>query len=283
MASRLTLRIQERMARLTGSERKIAQVILANQGIVETHTATELAQLAEVSKATAARFFRTLGYADFEEVKSQAREERNRTQPYSYAAAVLPGAGTVGRTIGDHLALEVANLTRTFEELRPDLLTHAARIIGEAPRVWFLGMGAEEGVARLGRAIFSLIRHDVMQLGGSGGNWASELAMMGPRDALVLVTLAPRPRVLRAILGYARTTHARIVTLTDHGYMAQAQRVSDMVLPCHVASYGLIPTHATLASLLRLIAVELAGQGREAAIQRAEIIEAINEELDIME
>jgi len=65
MASRLTLRIQEKLSRLTGSEQKIARVILENQGIVETHTATELANLAGVSKATTARFFRTLGYADF--------------------------------------------------------------------------------------------------------------------------------------------------------------------------------------------------------------------------
>jgi DNA-binding MurR/RpiR family transcriptional regulator len=283
MASRLTLRIQERQSRLTGSEKKIAQVILANQGIVETHTATELAQLAGVSKATTARFFRALGYADFEEVKVQAREERNRTQPYRHATAQSEAKAPMGRTIGDHLALEIANLTRTFEEMRPDLLTEAARLITDAPRVWFLGMGAEEGVARLGRAIFSLIRHDVMQLGGNEGSWAAELAMTGPRDALVLLTLDPRPRVLRSILAYARTTHMRIVTLTDHAYMARAQRFSDIVLPCHVANYGLIPTHATLASLLRLIAIAHVSQASETAIQRSEIIEAINEELDIME
>ena len=68
MASRLILRIQERSAHLTSSEKKIAQVLLQNQSLVETHTATELAAKAEVSKATTARFFRSLGYADFEEV-----------------------------------------------------------------------------------------------------------------------------------------------------------------------------------------------------------------------
>ena len=46
MASRLILRIQERSARLTSSEKKIAQVLLRKQSLVETHTATELAALA---------------------------------------------------------------------------------------------------------------------------------------------------------------------------------------------------------------------------------------------
>src|SRR3954452_10352965 len=41
-----------------------------------------------------------------------------------------------------------ANLTRTFEELRSDTLTEAARLIAEAPRVWCPGLGAEEALAR---------------------------------------------------------------------------------------------------------------------------------------
>jgi DNA-binding MurR/RpiR family transcriptional regulator len=49
MATRLTLRIQERMGRLTPSEAKIAAVLLENHAFLETHTATELAALAGVS------------------------------------------------------------------------------------------------------------------------------------------------------------------------------------------------------------------------------------------
>ncbi|MHC0053635.1 MurR/RpiR family transcriptional regulator [Actibacterium sp. D379-3] len=189
----------------------------------------------------------------------------------------------LGRTIGDHLDLELSNLTRTLEELRADRLTDVARLIGDAPRVWFLGFGAEDGVARVGRAVFSRVRHDVHYLSGVGQDWPGELAMTGPRDCLVLLTLDPRPKLLRALLSYARTTRMRIVTITDHGYQAQAARFSDHVLPCHVANYGLIPTHATMMTLLRLLAIALVGQNPETAKQRADILDAIGEELDLME
>ena len=66
MSTRLSLRIQERINRLTKSEQKLARVILESPTLIETHTATELASIADVSKATAARFFRALGYADFD-------------------------------------------------------------------------------------------------------------------------------------------------------------------------------------------------------------------------
>ncbi len=282
MASRVILRIHEKQARLTASEQKLARVLLENQSIVETHSATELANIAGVSKATTARFFRTLGYADFEEVRLQAREERNRTQPYRQAEA-LPDQTILGRSIGDHLSLELRNLTRTFEEMRSDRLPEIADILTAAPHLWFLGFGVEDGVARVGRALFSRLRHNVHYLSGVGQDWSTGLAMTGPRDALVLLTLEPRPKMLRSILTYARTSRMRIITLTDHGFQAQAERFSEVVIPCHVANYGIVPTHTTLLSMLRLLSISYIGQNPETVKQRAEMLDAINEELDLLE
>lgn len=280
MASRLILRIQERTARLTASEKKIAQVLLHNQGLVETHTATELAGLAGVSKATTARFFRSLGYADFEEVRLQAREERNHREPYAGRES-LPETAALGRTISDHLDLELQNLTRTFEEMRSDLLPEVAAMLTSAPNVWFLGFGEEEGLATVGRSVFSRLRHGVHQLRGTGQSWAAELSMTGPRDLLVLLTFEPRPKILRPLLAHARTTRMRVVTITDHAYAAQAERFSEVVLPCHVASYGVIASHTTMLSILRLIAVAYLGRDPDAVGQRIATLAAIDEELDI--
>ncbi len=279
MASRLVLRIQERFARLTTSEQKLARMILERQDDLLTHSATELAAMADVSKATAARFFRSLGYADFNEVRLRAREERNRTEPYRYSV-VGSEKVALGRAIGSHLELEITNLTRTFEELRSDRLTRAAELLGEAPRVWLLGLGAEEGLARYARLLLARLRHNVMMLGMNGNAWAEDLAMTGPRDALVLVTLEPRPRILKPILSYARTTRMNVITITDRNYLLQAQRYSAVVLPCHVSSFGLGPSHTSVASALRLLSIAFAAYAGDTALQRLEIISGIHEELD---
>lgn len=268
------------MSRLTPSEVKIAAVLLENHAFLETHTATELAGVAKVSKASAARFFRTLGYADFEEARSQAREERNRTQPYVYSVSTDDRA-VMGRTLGEHLELELTNLRRSFEELRPDLLKETAQLLADAPRVWCLGFGMEEGPARMGRLMLSKLRPNVTLLGVHTGSWAEDLAMTGPRDALVLCTLPPRPRALQAITNYARTTRMNIITLCEHAFIPQAQRFSRVILPCHVASYGQVPTHATMTSMLRLLAISLHGQIGHPASQRSTLISDIDEELDL--
>lgn len=282
MASRLILRIQEKFTRLTSSEQKIANVLMENQGLVETHTATELASLAGVSKATTARFFRSLGYSDFEEVRIQAREERNSRAPYGRFEARKETA-SLGRTLSEHLELEQRNLSRTFEEMRSDLLPEITAVLQSAPRIWFLGFGDEYGIARLGRTLFTRLRHGVHQIEGSGQDWAAELSMTGPRDVLILLSFEPRPRLLPTLLAHARTTRMRIITISDHAYAAQAQRFSDFVLPCHIASYGILPTHATMMSMLRLLALSYLGQNPEAVSQRIATLDAINDELDLSE
>ncbi|MCA3441423.1 MAG: MurR/RpiR family transcriptional regulator [Rhodobacter sp.] len=281
MSTRLALRIQEKLDRLTKSERKLAVVILERPGLIETHSATELAVIADISKATAARFFRALGYTDFEEVKLQAREERNRTQPYSYSEAG-PGSTVLGRKIGEHLDLELANITRTFEEMSPDTLRQAARLIADAPRLWFMGQGADAWLAHYGRGLFSRLRPNVHAVGITGGAVAEDLAMMGPRDAMVVLAQGPQPRELKAILSYAKTTRASIISLTDHGNLALAKRFSDLALRCHISSYGLIPSCTTLVSVLRLLAISHVGLVGDTAVQRASLIDDINEELDIL-
>jgi DNA-binding MurR/RpiR family transcriptional regulator len=278
MVTRLVLRIQERYSRLTAGERKLAQLLLDRQDDILTHSATEIAEMAGVSKATAARFFQHLGYADFNEVKLQAREERNRTEPYAYSVTRSEQVA-LGRTIGAHLELELRNLTKTFEELRSDKVREAAEIIAAAPRVWVLGMGTEEGFARYARLLLSRLRHSVMILGINQGSWAEDLAMTGPKDALLLITLPPHHAMLKPILSYARTSRLNVITITDRNSMLEAQRHSKVVLPCHVASFALGASHTAVSSAIRLLALTFAAQAGTSAQQRAEIVASIHDEL----
>jgi len=279
MSTRLTLRIQERFDKLSPAEQKLARLLVDRKDDILTYSATEMAEMAEVSKATAARLFRSLGYADFNEVREQSREERNRTEPYRLSVAPSRQSGS-GRSISAHLELEISNLTRSFEELRPDRLRQVAELLKEAPKVWFLGFSAEEGLARLGRQLLSRLRHDVQLLGQQQFSWAEDLAMTGPRDALIVVTLKPRPRILRPILEYARTTHMSTVIITDQLSVLWAQRYAKIVLPAHAASHVLGPSHTAMASIMRLIAIAYAELIGDPAGERLDIIAAVHEELD---
>jgi DNA-binding MurR/RpiR family transcriptional regulator len=142
------------------------------------------------------------------------------------------------------------------------------------------GPGIEEGIARHGRLLLARLRHDVMQLGAHQAAWTEDLAMTGPRDALVVISLRPRPRILRPILDYAKTTHMNTIMVTDQMSLAWAQKYARVVLPCHVASHELGPSYTSIASAVRLLAVAYAERAGEPAVERLQIIAAIHEELD---
>ena len=190
-----------------------------------------------------------------------------------------------GRTISDHLELELRNLTRSFEEMRSDLLPEVAAMLTTAPRVWFLGFGDEEGVASVGRSVFARLRHGVHQLQGSGQSWAAELSMTGPRDVLMVLTFEPRPKVLRPLLAHA--PHHAHADRHRHRSRLCARRRSgfprSFAALAHVASYGIScrPTRRCPPRFSDLFAVAYLGRNAEAVSQRIATLSAIDEELDL--
>ena len=293
MTTRLTLAIQEHHGRLSPSERQLAELLLDHADDLLTYSATELASMAGVSKATAARLFRSLGYADFNEVRLQAREERNLAPPVldrppPRTAAPRP------HSIAAHLQAEADALARTFESLRSDTLQAAADRVATAPRVWLLGLGADEGLVRLVRPALARVRPEVQLLGTQNGVWSEDLAMMRPRDVLLLVLTQPRTRVIERLATHAATTRLDTVAVVDLRNAAWARRACSVVLPCHgngqdqglvaAASQGRSTgdgdAAATAASMLMLLVRRATARLGTAARRRQEVVAQIQQELD---
>ena len=279
MSTRLSLRIQDCFERLTSGERKLAEVILGAPDDVLSYSATELAEMAGVSKSTAARFFRSLGYADFNEVRLQAREERNKTAPMHLETRLVQADRKPG-DIDSYMRLEAANLTRTLEALRPDVVAEATEILANAQRVWIIGMGTEEGLARYARVLLARVRPDVRIMGAVAATQAEDLAMFGPRDAVLVIAMRPRPRALKPMLAYAETARARMIYLTDPVAAGSGTRMAHVVLQCHMAAHGDQPSYTAALSLLQLLAANLASRLGPRARQRLDLIAEIHEEID---
>lgn len=279
MTTRLTLAIQEHFEQLSPSERKLAALLLERADDMLTYSATELAAMADVSKATGARLFRSLGYADFNEVRLQAREERNLAPPYQADAAPKPSRARA-HSIAAHLLSESDSLARTFETLRSDTLLSAADLVAKAPRVWLLGQGLDEGLVRFVRPQLARIRPDVHALGMQGGVWAEDLAMTGPRDVLLLVMTQPREQLIERLAAHAATTRVEIVAVVDVRNAAWAQRISKVVLPCYCASADHTFSAMAATSMLHLLIQNVAVRLGNRANQRQQVVDEIRQELE---
>ena len=283
MSTRLTLAIQEHFEQLSPSERKLAALLLDQADDMLTYSATELAAMADVSKATGARLFRSLGYADFNEVRLQAREERNLAPAYQAQAttqAPTKQARARAHSIASHLLSESDSLARTFETLRSDTLFAAAEQLAKAPRVWLLGQGLDEGLVRFVRPQLARIRPDVHALGMQGGVWAEDLAMTGPRDSLLLIMTQPRQQLIERLAAHAATTRVEIVAVVDVRNAAWAQRISKVVLPCYCASADHTFSAMAATSMLHLLIQNVAVRLGNRASQRQQVVDEIKQELE---
>lgn len=277
MTTRLTLAIQEHFDQLSPSERKLATLLLERAEDLLIYSATELAAMADVSKATGARLFRRLGYADFNEVRLQAREEHHLASPYQ--PTVPPKSTPRAHSIGSHLFSESDSLVRTFESLSGDTLANAAELLAKAPRVWLLGLGIDEGLASSVRPQLARIRPDVHNLGTQGGVSAEDLALTGPRDALLLVITQPRNPLMERLIAHAVTTRVEIVSVADVRNAAWAKRISKVVLPCYCASSEHAFSAMAVASMLHLLVQNVAVRLGKRASQRQVVIDDINREM----
>jgi DNA-binding MurR/RpiR family transcriptional regulator len=279
MGTRLALRIQERFEALTPSEQKLAQFLLDRPDEILAASATELAKFTGVSKATAARLFRNLGYQDFNDVRLQAREERNRTGPVQQIP--MPQARSSAATSASvHLQVETANLTRTFEELRSDVLTTAAEQIGGAGRVWVAGLGIDNGLAHYMRILLARVRPSVHLISENPVTWPEELASTGPNDALIVFAMRPWPRQITTMLTFAHTTRLKAVVITDPTNAGRAKRLDALPLTCHVSTPWPEITATSMLSMAQLLASAVAYRLGPKAQTRRDLIADLAEELD---
>lgn len=279
MGTRLALRIQERFEALTPAEQKLAQFLMDRPDEILAASATELAKFTGVSKATAARLFRNLGYQDFNDVRLQAREERNRTGPVQQIP-MPQAAATEATSISVHLQIESANLLRTFEELRSDVLNEAAEEIAAAGRVWVAGLGIECGLAQHLRILLARVRPSVQLISENTGTWPEELASTGPNDALIVIAMRPWPKPVSTMLTFAKTTRLKTIVITDPTNAGRAARQDALVLNCHVSTPGEHLTQTSVLSMAQLLSGAVASRLGGKAQLRRELISDLAEEFE---
>lgn len=276
MVARLVLNIQDKFESLTQAEKRLAQLLVAEDDAVLTHSATALADRAGVSKATAARLFQRLGYADFNEVKLQAREEKSRIAPFAQLNQTSTVTAT-GRSIGEHLDLELTNLTRTFEEIGPHTLRQAMQLLTDAPRIWIFGYGPEAtALASYARVLLARLRPNILIIGATPMALSEDLVMVNPKDLLLALCLPPYSPQVFKVLDYARTSRMQIMALADRGTMMELNRYCDVILPCHVSSYALGASPTAMLSMVQLLALSALSQS---ALQRSQSINQLRNEL----
>jgi len=236
---------------LSPSERRLADTLIACHGELARHSATELAQEARVSKATAARFFQKLGYKSFREARRQAMRSRPWGSPLEALAELtepLRGRGNLGR----HMANDVGNLTRTIEAIVPGEIERAVALLTRARRILVVGFRNSHALAVYAFMVLNSIKADVRFLGSGGLTAPEQVAGLGADDAILAIGFRRRTHLLREILETAAQRRVPTVLITDDT-ASRTRELADVSLTCRNHGLYLFDSYVSSISILNFL------------------------------
>jgi len=271
-------RIYDHYDNLSRSERRLADVVLEHQRDLPSYTATELADRAGVSKATAARLFRSLGYRTFDEAKREVRAARYWGSPLAVVEA-RTGDEAPGASLQGVVQADIANLRMTLDSLQPDDLDRAAQMMAAARRIRIVGLRNSYGLAHLARHYLGFARSDIQVMPVGGASWGEEMASLSSGDLMFAVGFRRRPKILARLLQTARTMGIGTVLLTDMS-ATQSARHADVVIRCHVKCPAPFSSFAAAITVINYLAWAMVEAQGPDGIDRLRHIDELVSSLD---
>jgi DNA-binding MurR/RpiR family transcriptional regulator len=262
MSQRIDERITQRYAVLSPQERRAAETLLEHLDDLATYRSAELAELAGVSKATMSRLFRSLGFADFDEVRDHLRGLRAAGEPRRVDGAPSMDTHAIHETESIRLAVE------------SPVVADVVALLATARHVLVVGWRNSHPVALHLRQQLTHARGDVRLAPLPGQVLAEELADLAPGDVVLAVGFRRRPAGFGGFLLEAAATGATVVLLADPTARQHAAAAAYW-LECPVSSALAFDSYAAAMSLASVLADGvLSTLGRPARARVADISRA---------
>lgn len=264
------LRVRDSLPDLHPSEHKLAELVLDFPGEMAGYTASEIAELANVSNATVSRFVRRIGYGSFDEARRAVRDEqRAGTALLRFSSKTPASSGAVAT----HFETSQQNLELTYGALDDAQIDGLAKALTTAPRVWFIGFRAGQSFAQYLGWQTSQVLSNVTVLPRAGETLAESLASLSSEDIVVLVALRRNSKLAGAVAGAAAAAKADLAVIEDRPSAETAQ--ARWHLSCVTSANGPLMNHVGTMAVCNLIAARTialsgaVGRSRMAAIEEA--------------
>jgi DNA-binding MurR/RpiR family transcriptional regulator len=262
-------RIEERAGELTRSERRIAETVLADPGLLAFATVAQVGERAGTSGATVVRFADRLGYEGWADLQASARASLDRLRP----ASVRIREVGVDDVLGATAAREADNVVRTLDAVDRRAFDRAVRLLADRKRsVLVLAGAAEDGIGTALHDALDLLRPAVGRLSGSPVAVASRIAHVDEGDVLVAIDLRRYERWVVEAASQATGAGALLVSLTDSPLSPLAE-LAEVSFTVTAEGAGPFDSHVGTLALANALVTGVAERLRRPATDRLDRIE----------
>ena len=266
----LVTRIESRAAVLTRAERRVAEAVLADPGLLAFATVAELGERAGTSGATVVRFADRLGFAGWAGLQATARAAMDQLRP---ASVRIREAG-IDDVLGATAAREADNVVRTLDAVDRDAFDRAVRLLADRRRaVLVLAGAAEDGIGTALQDALELLRPDTARLAGSPVAVASRLAHLERGDVLVAIDLRRYERWVIEAAERATAAGGVLVSLTDSPLSPLAQ-LAEVAFTVVAEGAGPFDSHVGTLALANALVTGVSERLKKPATDRLDRVEA---------
>lgn len=237
MSSEISERIQRSYHDLSPNQRKVAEALIQDPGLLAFRTAAEIGRHVGVSESTVIRLSYALGFGGFSEMQGHAQEAlapQVLPKLVSRAAAEFPaGTGIMERM----LTADAGLLEQTRAMNRPETFDRAVSVLAGAREIFVCGARSSYGIAHVLWYALQLQVGSATLLEVEAPGFLHDLARIGPDCALVAISF---PRYTDSTLQSARYAVERgcpLVAITDTP-LSPLARDAAAVLTAAVESVG---------------------------------------------
>ncbi len=268
--STLESQINDRMALLTATDRRIARFALDDPGAVAFGTAASFAKLTGVGVGSIHRFALQLGYTGFSDIQAQVqREISQRLRP----AAERIKTKATGDALDLAIQTETGNVTRTLIDVDRTILSSATKLLAnEKIGVYVVGGNSSAGVALHLSEELRLLRHGVTLLAGNPVNLSAQIAMAKDGDVLVVIDFHRYDRWLVELTTNALDHGLGIISIAD-SILAPFAKPAACHFTVSARSETPFDSHVGTLALCSLLVGSVATHLRRGASHRLDAVE----------
>lgn len=273
MNENLIARITRLMPTFSKGQRRIATFILEHSDQAAYMTAAKLGETVEVSESTVVRFAAVLGFEGYPDMQRAIRELIRSKLTTSQRIAVTRSNIANGNVLTSILSYDMANIRQTMEELPQDVFEQAVEAILSASRLYILGAGSCEALARFAAYYLKLMLPDARLINSTSDAGIIEDIIHIQENDIVLGISFPRYSAKTAkTLQYARNRKAKVIAITDSALSPIAE-LADYLLLAHSDMPTIVDSLVAPLSLINALVVAV-------SLKRLEGNQSLVEELE---
>ena len=249
--------LNNKAERLTPSQKKLLNYILANDEEAVFLTVHDLSERVKVSVATVVRLAKALGYAGFpefqQELRTLFRDKLTTVSRLQKAAGRETAAENILLKI---LQQDVENITETMQQASVDDFRRFVEALNTAQRIVIIGLRSAHSLAVLMGVALEFLQRDVwIVTPGIGDMWDRLLGLR--KDDVVVGICFPRyTRETVEALRFAHERGVRTLAITDSPISPLA-RHAECILPARCKMDSFIESFTAALSLINAVVTAL--------------------------